>query len=189
MYLSAKSSCPLDGKCLTKCVVYKAKITEATSNNQETYIGLTENEFKTRFNLHKSSFKLENKRTSTTLSDHVWKFENKDINFNIKWEVFKKVKPFAPSDKVCLQEKLSLLRSAPYLNIRSEIFGHCMHRKRFLLNNTNNALSTDEVSIIDRNSRVLTEKLSAKYLLCRYMHVLLFYDLGTNPINFHILCI
>ena len=45
-----KSSCPLDGKCLTKCVVHKATVTETTSNNQETYIGLTENEFKTRFN-------------------------------------------------------------------------------------------------------------------------------------------
>ena len=66
-----KNSCPLDGKCLTKCVVYKATVTETTSNNEETYIGLTENEFKTRFNLHKSSFKLEHKRTSTTLSEPV----------------------------------------------------------------------------------------------------------------------
>ena len=57
-----KKSCPLDGKCLSKCVVYKARVTETTSNNQETYIALTENEFKTRFNLHKSSFKLEHKR-------------------------------------------------------------------------------------------------------------------------------
>ena len=51
--------------------------------------------------MHKSSFKLEYKRTSTTLSDDVWKLKNKSINFNIKWEVVKKVKPFAPSDKVC----------------------------------------------------------------------------------------
>ena len=126
-----KSSCPLDGKCLTKCVVYKATVTETTSNNQETYIGLTENEFKTRFNLHKSSFKLENKRTSTTLSDHVWKLKKKNINFNISWQVVKRVKPFAPSNKVCglcLQEKLSILRSAPSLNKRSEIFGHCIHK-------------------------------------------------------------
>ena len=57
--MSAKNSCPLDGECLTKCFVYKATMTETTLNNQETYIGLTENEFKTRFNLHKSSFKLE----------------------------------------------------------------------------------------------------------------------------------
>ena len=83
------NSCSLDGKCLTKCAVYKAKVTETTSNNQETYIGLTENEFMTRFNLHKSSFKLEHKRTSTTLSEHVWKLKNKNINFNIKWEVAK----------------------------------------------------------------------------------------------------
>ena len=70
-----KISCPLDGKCLTKCVVYNATVTETTSNNQETYIGLTENEFKTRLNLHKSSFKLEHKRTSTTLSEHVCKLK------------------------------------------------------------------------------------------------------------------
>ena len=34
----------------TKYAVYKAAVTETTSNNQETYIGLTENEFKTRLN-------------------------------------------------------------------------------------------------------------------------------------------
>ena len=68
-----KNSGPLDGKCLTKCVVYKATVTEIASNKQEKYIGLTENEFKTRLNLQKLSFELEHKRTSTTLSDHVWK--------------------------------------------------------------------------------------------------------------------
>ena len=144
-----KTSWSLDGECLTKCVVYKATVTETTLNNQETYIGLTENEFKTRFNLHKLSFKLEHKRTSTTLSEHVWKLQNKNINFNIQWQIIKKVKPFAPNDKVCklsLEEKLSILRSAPSLNKISEIFGHCIHRKKFLLSNTNEPTSTDEVS-------------------------------------------
>ena len=133
-----------------KCVVYKATVTETTSDNQETYIGLTENEFKMRFNLQKSSFKLEHKRTSTTLSEHVWKLKNNNINFKITWEVVKKVRPFAQSDKVCklcLQEKLSILRSTPCLNKRSEIFGHCIHRKQFLLSNTNKPLSTDEISL------------------------------------------
>ena len=76
--------------------------------------------------------------TSTTLSDHVWKLEKKNINFNTEWQVVKRVKPFAPSNKVCglcLQEKLSILRSAPSLNNRSEIFGHCFHRKKFLPSN------------------------------------------------------
>ena len=68
-----KSSCSLNGKSLTNCVVYKATVTETTSKNRKTYTELTENEFETKFNLHKSSFKLEHKRTSATLSDHVWK--------------------------------------------------------------------------------------------------------------------
>ena len=124
-------------------------VTERNSHNQETYIGLKENEFKTRFNLHKSSFKLEHKRTSTTLSEHVWKLKKKNINFKIKKEVVKKVKPFAPSDKVCKlclqKKKIPIPMSAPSLNKRSEIFGHCIHgKKNFLLSNTNNPLSTDE---------------------------------------------
>ena len=64
--------------------------------------------------MHKSSFKLEHKRTLTALREHIGKLKNKNITFNIKWEVVKKVKPFAPSDevcKLCLQEKLSILRS------------------------------------------------------------------------------
>ena len=59
-------------------MVYKATVTVSTSNNQETYIGLTENEFKTRFNLHKPSFKLEHKRTSTTLSEHALKLKKQE---------------------------------------------------------------------------------------------------------------
>ena len=162
-----KNSCPLDGKCLSKCVVYKATVTETTSNNQETYIGLTENEFKTRFNFHKSSFKLEHKRTSTTLSEHVWKLKkkNKNINFNIQWEIVKKVKPFAPNDKVCklcLQEKLAILRSAPSLNKRSENFGHCIQKKNSCL-----VILTSQSqpmrSPCRPKLRVLTKDLSAKY--------------------------
>ena len=100
--------------------------------------------------MHKSSFKLKLNRTSTTLSEHVWKLKKKNMNFNIQWEIVKKVKPFAPNDKVCklyLQEKLSILMSPPSLNKRSEIFGRCIHRKKFLLSNTNKPLSTDEVSL------------------------------------------
>ena len=146
-------SCPLDSKCLTKCVVYKAAVTETSSNNQETYIRLTEHKFKTRFNLHKPSFKLEHKRTSTTLSDRVWKGKNKNMDFNIKWEIVKKMKPFAPGEKVCklcLQEILSILRSTPSLNKKK--------RKKFLdivaqeaipAKYTNNLLLSDEGSIMD----------------------------------------
>ena len=108
-----KNSCPLDGTCLTKCVVYKATVTETTSNNQETYIGLTEIEFKTRFSLHRSSFKLKHKRTSTTLSDHVWKLKKNKQQHQLQYQRGGRQKG-AKRCKLCLQEKLSILRSAPY---------------------------------------------------------------------------
>ena len=42
----SKPSCPLNGKCLTQCLVYKAEST--TSNNSFVYYGTSEGEFKTR---------------------------------------------------------------------------------------------------------------------------------------------
>ena len=57
---------------------------------------------------------------------------------NIKWEIIKNVKPYTPGEKICklcLQEKFSILISKPSLNKRTEILGHCVHRKQFLLNN------------------------------------------------------
>ena len=104
--------------------------------------------------MHKSSFKLEHKTTSTTLSDDVWKLKNKNINFNIKWEVVKRVKPFAPGDKVCklcLQEKLSMLRSASSLNNKKNNFLDIVCIK----NDSNLTIIIDfpdEVPIVDRNS-------------------------------------
>ena len=71
----------------------------------------------------------------TTLN---WKMKKKNTEYNIKWEIIKNVKPYAPGEKICklcLQEKLSILISKPSLNERTEIFGHCVHRKQFLLNN------------------------------------------------------
>ena len=116
--------------------------------------------------MHKSSFKLEHKRTSTTLSEHVWKLKNNNTNFNIQWEIVKKVKPFAPNNKLCKlcsQEKLSILRSAPSLKKRSEIFGHCIHRKK----NSCLAILTSQRqpmrSPYRPKLRVLTKDLLAKY--------------------------
>ena len=78
--------------------------------------------------------------------------------------VVKRVKPFAPSNNVCglcLQEKLSILSSAPSLNKRGEIFVHCIQRKKFLLRNL--SMSTDEVPHCGPKLRVLTRTISDKY--------------------------
>ena len=44
-----KQSCPLNGQCLQRGVVYKATVEQMPSKTQDTYIGITENEFKTRY--------------------------------------------------------------------------------------------------------------------------------------------
>ena len=77
-------------------------------------------------------------RVCWTRNSEILKLKKKNTDFNIKWEIIKNVKPYAPGDKICklcLQEKLSILISKPSLNKRTDIFGHCVHRKQFLLNN------------------------------------------------------
>ena len=47
-----KDECPLDGNCLQAAVIYQAKVTRTDNNTHETYVGLTENDFKTRYRNH-----------------------------------------------------------------------------------------------------------------------------------------
>ena len=48
--------CPLDKQCLTESIVYQATVTRQDILKEETYIGLTENTFKTRYNAYTSSY-------------------------------------------------------------------------------------------------------------------------------------
>ena len=50
-----KKRCPMNGKCLVKSLVYQATVTTDDNRPSQTYVGLTENTFKTRFNNHKAS--------------------------------------------------------------------------------------------------------------------------------------
>ena len=77
-----KTSCPLQGKCLQKGVIYQATIMQSNTGKQDTYIGVTENEFKTRYNQHTSSFKFEHRSSTTTLSEHIWKLKKNKIDHN-----------------------------------------------------------------------------------------------------------
>ena len=96
-----KASCPLNGKCLAKCVINKATVTETTTKNQESCIGLTDNEFKTRCNQHKSSFKLVHRRNHTKLSEHIWELRDRNIEHTIQWEIFFKKSDHIHQKKAC----------------------------------------------------------------------------------------
>ena len=58
-----KTLCPIDSKCLSKSVIYKATI---TYNNKKLHF--TGRNFKSRYNEHKHSFRNKDLKQSTKLS-------------------------------------------------------------------------------------------------------------------------
>ena len=75
------STCPLNRACLTESLVYKETVL-AENHEPQTYIGMTEHNFKTRFRNHKMSFENPNYRSSTTLSKYIWDLKEDNNNNN-----------------------------------------------------------------------------------------------------------
>ena len=138
----ATAICPVDGKCMTESVVYQAVVQRADNNHQESYVGLTANKFKTRYNAHKSSFRHERYRHATTLSQYVWFLKENDIAHAISWKILQQARPYTPATKTCnlcnLEKFFFIIykQSMASLNSKSELLGKCRHRSRFLLSNT-----------------------------------------------------
>ena len=123
-----KEECPVNNKCCTPCVIYKA--TETTSNAY--YIGMTSLPFKSRFNQHKHSFRTEARRNNTALSQFTWN-KNCGPTPNLKWEIIKECKKFSPGDRMCdlcTSEKLYILKCANdvnNINLRNDVSTRCCH--------------------------------------------------------------
>ena len=130
--------CPLHGNCLEKSVIYQAKVT--SKNEMETYVGLTETEFKTRYNNHKTSFNTPSKKNATELSKHIWKLKESNLEYNIEWSIIGKAKPYSNTNKrcsLCIQEKFIIIckPNLATLNRRNELISTCRHNNKFLLKN------------------------------------------------------
>ena len=132
-----KDECPLDGNCLQAAVIYQAKVTRTDNNTHETYVGLTENDFKTRYRNHTASFRNIASRNSTELSKYIWSLKDNNINHVITWQIIARAKPYNSASKrcnLCLLEKFIIIRE-PHrctLNKRNELVSGCRHRKKSL---------------------------------------------------------
>ena len=132
-----KDECPLDGNCLQAAVIYQAKVTRTDNNTHETYVGLTENDFKTRYRNHTAPFRNIASRNSTELSKYVWSLKDNNINHVITWQIIARAKPYNSASKrcnLCLLEKFFIIRE-PHrctLNKRNELVSGCRHRKKSL---------------------------------------------------------
>jgi hypothetical protein len=136
-----KQKCPLDGNCLQQSVVYQATVTSDNDKTAtETYIGLTEQPFKTRFNGHTSSFKNEKYKNATELSKHIWELKSRSISYNIHWTIIRKAAAYKPSAKrcqLCITEKYYIIcrPKSGTLNSRNELASSCRHKNKYLLAN------------------------------------------------------
>ena len=135
------ANCPLTGKCLTNNVVYKATVTSNTERpTSKSYIGICETSFKTRYNNHKSSFAIEEKKNTTELSKYIWELKNKKSEFHITWSILTRANAYCNRTKrcqLCLWEKYFIITSdkSSTLNKRNELLNKCRHANKFLLKN------------------------------------------------------
>ena len=131
-----KDECPLDGECLVSEVVYQATV--KSQNTQETYIGLTANQFKARYRNHQMSFRHVGRRNDTELSKHLWRLKDDNKEYTITWKIVAKAKPYTNLTKrcnLCNTEKFFLI-TKPHmatLNRRNELISTCRHRRKFIL--------------------------------------------------------
>lgn len=133
--------CPLDGKCLTESVVYKALVTDETNQTKYQYIGLSSGPFKKRYYSHTHSFRHNSKNTK--LSECISKLKEQNKPHSLKWSIKALATPYNQNLKkcqLCLTECVSIAHASrsttTSLNMRNEIFNHCIHRKKYLLDPT-----------------------------------------------------
>ena len=132
-----KDECPLDNKCRTGPMVYKATITGGPS--KKVYIGCTE-DYKQRLANHKMSFKNSGQKNATCLSRYIWA-NGLNPNPNISWELVKHAWPYKPGGRVCdlcLSEKMIILTENKQnkhmcLNQRNESTDRCVHKLKYRL--------------------------------------------------------
>ena len=128
--------CPLNGKCLEKNIIYHAKVNQSDSKVTN-YVGLTSTDFKARLGVHTQTFK-DPEVSQTSLSKHIHSLQDKNIDFEISWNIIDRGRPFTPVSNVCNlcdSEKFNILFHPELsdLNCKSEFYSHCRHIKSKLL--------------------------------------------------------
>ena len=107
-------------------VIYQATVTRNDNNTIETYIGLTENDFKTRYRNHTASFRHTHLRNSAELRKHIWTLKDSKIDHLISWRILSSSSPYNSASKrcnLCLKEKFLIIcrPELSTLNKRNEL--------------------------------------------------------------------
>ena len=135
-----KTECPLSGNCLKESVVYQGTVSTEDHHPPQTYVGLTENSFKTRYSNHKSSFANANKTNNIELSKYIWYLKENLTKFKVTWRILKDASSYNPTSNrcnLCLWEKYFIICKPDLasLNKRNELISSCRHAGKYALKN------------------------------------------------------
>ena len=105
----------------------------------ESYVGLTEGDFKTRYRNHKASFSNASKRSNTELSKHIWSLKDSYTPVTVKRKILNKTSAYTNASKrrqLCISEKYQILVKLELftLNRRNENVTTCRHSGKYLVN-------------------------------------------------------
>jgi len=134
-----KAQCPLNNNCLKSSLIYQATVT-TDNGHKSTYVGLTENSFKTRYTNHKASFNHSSKRNSTELSKLIWNLKDSNIKYRINWTILKHATAYNPRTGKCnlcnWEQYFIIFRpDKSSINKRNELISACRHASKHLISN------------------------------------------------------
>ena len=133
-----KPESPLNNKCLSECLIYKATVLQTPLQINKYYYGTCEKTFKERYNNHTAIFRNKNKQKSTELSKHIWELKGNSIQHQIGWDIASRARPYNGCTRkcdLCLTEKLMITKADPssLLDTRDEFISKCRHMNKFTL--------------------------------------------------------
>ena len=133
-----KNKCPLDNKCLTPRIVYRADVTNDQTQEQKFYYGISDTPFKEWYENHKKSFRHKEYSTETDLAKYCWELKDKGAVPTVNFSIAKRVKgkSLINNCSLCLSEKLFIIRNLDNVNMlnkKSEFISKCRHINKRLL--------------------------------------------------------
>ena len=113
-------------------------VENTASGARETYIGLTGDTFKSRFNNHTASFRIREKKILQNSVNSSGNYNN--ISFFLSWKILARASAYSNCSKrcnLCITEKYFIIckRTLGTLNKRNELSSACRHANSFLLRN------------------------------------------------------
>ena len=135
-----KTICPLQRNHGATSLVFKWDV-DAPNVPRKTYLGMTEGEFKKRFNDHKLSLNNNKYANTTTLLTYIWNLKNThNIIPTLSWSILHHAISYSNNGKschLCLTEKFAIMShpSPDTVNKRSELISKCRHSNKHLLTN------------------------------------------------------